>query len=79
MMLKVERIDDMKLTYQLFYRQFRSSPEFVFELPLLKKFLNDVTIEGNDAMYQGVKLMRFDAARQSLQNNVLSYFLVLGP
>ena len=68
-----ERIEDMKLTYQPFYRKFKSSPESVFELPRLKKFLNDVIIAGNDDMYQGVKLMRFDAAKQSLQNSVLSY------
>ena len=46
----------------------------VFELPQLKKFLNDVIIDGNDVTYQEVKLMRRDAAKQSLQNNVLSYF-----
>lgn len=63
----------MKLTYQLFYRRFKSSPETVFDLPQLKKFLNDAIIEGNDVMYQGKKLMRFDTAKQSIQNNVLSY------
>ena len=35
--------------------------------------MNDVIKEGNDVTYQAVKLMRFDAAKQSLQNNVLSY------
>ena len=64
----VEQINDMKLTYQLFFNFFES----VLELPRLKNLLNNVIIEGN-VMYQGVKLMRFDAAKQSLQNNVLSY------
>lgn len=72
-MLMVEWIDDMKMTYQLFYRRFKSFPETVFDLPRLKKCLNDVIIEGNDVMYQGKKLMWFDRAKQSLQNNVLSY------
>ena len=71
--LLVEQIDDMKPTYQLFYLKFKSSPESVFELQRLKKFLNDVIIEGNDITYQRVKLMRFDAVKQNLQNNLLLY------
>ena len=38
----VDRINDMKLTYQLFYRKFEKSPESVFELPRLEKLLNSV-------------------------------------
>ena len=33
----VDRINDMKLTYQLFYRKFEKSPESVFELPRLEQ------------------------------------------
>lgn len=37
-MLIVDRIDDIKLTYQLFHQKFKSSPESVFELPYLRNF-----------------------------------------
>ena len=36
------------------------------------KFLNYIIIEGN-VTYLGVKLIRFYAVKQSLQNNVLSH------
>ena len=72
-MLMVDRIEDMKITYQLFYRKFKANPESVFELPHLKKLLNSIVIEDEQVIYQGVKLLRFDVAKASIQNNVLSY------
>ena len=36
--LIIERIDDMKLSYQLFANKFKSSPESIFELPRVKFF-----------------------------------------
>lgn len=70
----VDRIDDMKLTYQLFYRKFKKSPKSVFELPTLKKFLNNIKIEDdNKVTYQGIKLLNFEQAKKSIENKALSY------
>lgn len=65
LIIMVEQIDDMKLTYQFCYQKFKASPEFMFELPH-KTFLNDIIIDGNDVTYHGAKLMRFDPAKQIL-------------
>ena len=69
----VDRIDDMKLTYQLFKRKFEKSPESVFELPRLKKLLNSVKMEDGNATYRGVKLLQFEQAKSSIESNILSY------
>ena len=69
----VDRINDMKLTYQLFYRKFETLPESVFGLPRLKKLLNSVKMEDGNVTYQGVKLVQFEQAKSSIESNILSY------
>ena len=45
----------------------------MFELPQLKKLLNAVVVENGQTKYQEIQLMRIEAAKKSLQNNIVSY------
>ena len=72
-MVMVDNINDMKLTFHVFYRKFQKSPKSVFELLQLKKLLNAVVVENRQTKYQEIQLMRFKAAKKSLQNNIVSY------
>ena len=68
----VERIDDMKLTYQRFGKKFAKSPESVFQLPTIKKVLECITQDGDrDYVYQGIRLNYFETAKDAIANNVL--------
>ena len=68
----VERIDDMKLTYQRFGKKFAKSPESVFQLPTIKKVLERITQDGDgDYVYQGIRLNYFERAKGAIANNVL--------
>ena len=68
----VERIYDMKLTYQRFGKKFAKSPESVFQLPMIKKVLEHITQDGDgDYVYQGIRLNYFERAKDAIANNVL--------
>ena len=69
----VDRINDMKLTYQLFYPKFEKLPKSVFELPRLKKLLNSVKMEDGNVTYQGVKLLQFEQTKSSIESKILSH------
>ena len=72
MLLLVERIDDMKLTYQRFGKKFAKSPESVFQLPTIKKVLERITQDSDrDYVYQGIRLNYFERAKDAIANNVL--------
>ena len=72
-MMMIDNVIDIKLTYHVFYRKFQKSPESVFELPRLKKLLNAVVVENGQTKYQEIQLMRFEPAKKSWQNNIVSY------
>ena len=58
--LLVEQIDGMKLSYQLFANKFQASPGSAFELPQVKKLLTQIMHNQNDEyFYQGIKLKNF--------------------
>ena len=58
--LLVERISDMKLSYQLFADKYQASPEGVFVLPRVKKVLTQsVDNENGEYFHQGKKLKNF--------------------
>lgn len=73
-LMLVERIDDMKSTYQRFAHKFRKSPESVLTMPTIKKVLDRVEKdEDGDYIYQGIRLNYFEKAKQIIINNILSY------
>ena len=71
--LLVERIDDMKLSYKLFDNKFQASPESVFELPRVKKLLTQIMHKWWVLFYQGKKLKNFQRGKDSIKNNVVLY------
>ena len=46
--LLVEQIDDMKVSYQLFANKCQASPESISELPCVKKLLTQIVHNEND-------------------------------
>ena len=72
--LLVEQIDGMKLSYQLFANKFQASPESTFELPQVKKLLTQIMHNENDEyFYQGIKLKNFQRGKDSIKNNEVLY------
>ena len=69
-MLLVERMDDMKLTYQRFLEKFEQNPNAVFELPTVRKVLEHIEMNEGNQVYQGVSLMYFERAKASVANNM---------
>ena len=69
-MLLVERMDDMKLTYQRFFEKFEQNPNSLFELPTVRKVLEHIETNEANQVYQGVSLKYFERAKASVDNNI---------
>lgn len=70
----VERIDDMKLPYQIFTDKFQALLERVLEQPCVKKLLSQtVDSDNGEFFYGGIRFKNFQRGKYSVKNNVVLY------
>ena len=74
--LVVEQITDMKISYQLFANKFQAFSESVFELPHVKKLSTQIKQNGNDEYFYKEKLNNFQRGKIQSKTTYLSSIIL---
>lgn len=74
--LVVEQITDMKISYKLFANKFQAFSESVFELPHVKKLSTQIKQNGNDEYFYKERLNNFQRGKTQSKTTFLSSIIL---